>query len=374
METKFCLELMRGLEQLFEKKENYDVIIQAGEEPNVREIYAHSLILCCQSNYFRNNLKEKKDEKFILKKSNIPPQIFENILRFLYCGKINLNVESVSEILTLLKITNEFELYSLVKYIQEFLINNQKVFIQNNAIKFLENIFQCETFELIRNYCLEIISEIPDVLFKNNTFITLSSQMIEFILKQENLVLNEIEVWDNLIKWTHAQHPNISHDPSKWTKDEIEIMKRTTYRLIPLIRFQDISSDDYYKKVFPYEELLSKELKGEIMQFYLVSKSTKIISLLPSRPNKLKQPEYDSVIIESKHLAIFSSWIKKKNNFYYNVKNIPCNFNLLYRASRDGNTPAAFHQKCDNKGPTIVIAKVTNSKQIIGGYNPLYWD
>src|SRR5581483_4079309 len=83
---------------------------------------------------------------------------------------------------------------------------------------------------------------------------------------------------------------------------------------------------------------------------------------------------YDSVIIESQHFAIFSSWIEKKNDFHYNVRNIPYNFNLLYRASRDGNTIAAFHAKCDNRGATMVIVKVPNSEQIVGGYNPLYWD
>jgi hypothetical protein len=81
MESKFWPELMKDLEQLFENKENYDVIIQAGEEPNVQEIYAHSIILCCHSNYFRSNLKEKEDGKYILKKSNIPSKILENILR-----------------------------------------------------------------------------------------------------------------------------------------------------------------------------------------------------------------------------------------------------------------------------------------------------
>src|SRR5581483_1113133 len=44
------------------------------------------------------------------------------------------------------------------------------------------------------------------------------------------------------------------------------------------------------------------------------------------------------------------------------------------RASRDGNTVAAFHEKCDNKGATIVIAKIPNSEKIIGGYNPLFWE
>jgi len=88
------------------------------------------------------------------------------------------------------------------------------------------------------------------------------------------------------------------------------------------------------------------------------------------------QPQYiyDSIIIKPRHFAIFSSWIEKKNDSYYKGRNIPYGFNLLYRASRDGYTAAAFHSKCDDKGATIVIAKVKNSGQIIGGYNPLQWD
>ena len=50
--------------------------------------------------------------------------------RFLYCGKINLSVESGSDILTLLKTANEFELHSFVKHIQEFLVNNQFISIK----------------------------------------------------------------------------------------------------------------------------------------------------------------------------------------------------------------------------------------------------
>ena len=110
------------------------------------------------------------------------------------------------------------------------------------------------------------------------------------------------------------------------------------------------------------------------MQFYLVFNITKIVSSFQSRSRKLKQSEYDSVIIKPQHFAIFASWIEKKNDSDYNVRNIPYNFDLLYRSSRDGDTAAAFHIKCDNKGSTIVIAKIKNSEQIVGGYNPLDWN
>ncbi|CAG8853952.1 28070_t:CDS:1, partial [Gigaspora margarita] len=42
--------------------------------------------------------------------------------------------------------------------------------------------------------------------------------------------------------------------------------------------------------------------------------------------------------------------------------------------SLDGLSSQAFHQKCDNKGATITIAKAKNSDLLIGGYNPLDWN
>ncbi|RIA79105.1 hypothetical protein C1645_752151 [Glomus cerebriforme] len=79
-----------------------------------------------------------------------------------------------------------------------------------------------------------------------------------------------------------------------------------------------------------------------------------------------------SIIINRGHIALFANWIDRIER--KNIENIPYEFNLLYRASRDGNTAAAFHTKCDNKGATMVVLKIKNSEQIVGGYNPLFWD
>ncbi|CAB4377959.1 unnamed protein product [Rhizophagus irregularis] len=83
----------------------------------------------------------------------------------------------------------------------------------------------------------------------------------------------------------------------------------------------------------------------------------------------------NSDIVGLQHFAIFSSWIERKDDFYYDTETyIPYEFKLLYRANRDGYTSDAFHSRCDNKGATIVILKIPNSEQILGGYNPLQWD
>ena len=52
MSSKFLVELSNDYEKLFEKELGYDVIIYAGEEPNVKEIHAHSNILSIRSQYF----------------------------------------------------------------------------------------------------------------------------------------------------------------------------------------------------------------------------------------------------------------------------------------------------------------------------------
>ena len=109
------------------------------------------------------------------------------------------------------------------------------------------------------------------------------------------------------------------------------------------------------------------------MEFNIVPNMKPKANVAPPRKPTLKF-KLDSTLIKPEHVAIFSSWIDKKDSSHYNNKNIPYKFNLLYRANRDGNSAAPFHEKCDNKGATVVVAKIQNSEKIVGGYNPLFWD
>jgi hypothetical protein len=50
---------------------------------------------------------------------------------------------------------------------------------------------------------------------------------------------------------------------------------------------------------------------------------------------------------------------------------------LLYRGSRDGMTAAAFHDKCDGKGPTLVLVAGQSEGQpvcVFGGYAGASWE
>ena len=51
---------------------------------------------------------------------------------------------------------------------------------------------------------------------------------------------------------------------------------------------------------------------------------------------------------------------------------LPPRTELLYRASRDGWRPRTFHQKCDDRGSTVVILRAEGG-YVFGGYTPHSW-
>ncbi|UZO17336.1 uncharacterized protein OCT59_008693 [Rhizophagus irregularis] len=105
MQQELFSPFLNNLEKLFKSKKDYDVIIKAGEDNDQKEIYAHSNILRCQSDYFdtafSSNWAEKKDGKYIFKKPNVLPHIFEIIIRYFYCGQLDLNVKNGPDTLKL---------------------------------------------------------------------------------------------------------------------------------------------------------------------------------------------------------------------------------------------------------------------------------
>ncbi|GBC01280.1 hypothetical protein RclHR1_04120010 [Rhizophagus clarus] len=424
-------EVINDYEKLLENGNGHDVIICAdGNE----EIRAHSLVLSTRSQYFHTELfrenVEKRDGKIIFKRPDISSRLFKMILSFIYCGKIDLTAVEGFELIKLSIAVDDLNIRTLFPQIEDYLIKNQSTFLNQNAIEILETIYQRESFTKLRNFCLEKIYKEPKILFENDkfanlkapsvelvfkrndlnldeiigilsnydkfvllkepltellfkrndlnldrivsmlfnsdNFTNLKAPLLELIIKRDDLILEEIDVWNSLLKWGLAQNPNISQDCTKWNQEEINIMERTLHSFIPLVRFYYMSPEDFLDKIFPLKELLPRDLLNDLLTFHITpSRRANVNSIHPSRQLKI-----DSAIIQVKHIPIFASWIDKKEYSHY----IPYKFNLLYRANKDGNSALAFHNKCDNKGATLVVVKIPNSNHIVGGYNPLFWD
>src|SRR3954447_6529151 len=114
MAENFLSDLLQDIGQLFLTKDNYDLIIQAGEGQNTKEFFAHSLILSARSTYFKAALSKewmkKENGIIIIKKPNISPEIIELILKYLYTGIINFDNQNGAQLLKLLLATDELNL------------------------------------------------------------------------------------------------------------------------------------------------------------------------------------------------------------------------------------------------------------------------
>src|SRR5438046_7780679 len=124
----------------------------------------------------------------------------------------------------------------------------------------------------------------------------------------------------------------MTNDPTRWSKEDITKVERVLHRFIPLIRFYDIEPTVFFYRVYCYKDILPHDLIHDLLEFHIVPNKKHKINAPPSRnPFKL-----DSTLIETSHTPLFASWIDKKDSSYYNKKNVPYSFKLLYRSSSDG--------------------------------------
>ncbi|GES81001.1 BTB/POZ domain-containing protein [Rhizophagus clarus] len=326
MTYNFESRLSEALGKLFEIETDYNVIIHIGKEPNVKEFHAHSNILRCtvdlniSTKYYP--LKVLKKENILLRNQTFLLKFFTLFLsKYLYTDKVDIVNLSGTEILDFIIISDGLMLRKLTKFTEHFIIENHHQFLRNDPVGIIQTLYYCKAFINLLEFFMDKICSEPEILFNSDKFIQLSAPLLENILLRDDLNLNEIEIWEKLIKWGLAQEQSLDQDVSKWNKDDFNIFKRILYKFIPLIRFYEISSKDYFHKIKPYEKILSKKLRNNIIKYHMV-------------------PGYKPIYTP-----------RHSKNFLKN--------------NRDRNIAAAFHAKCDT---TIVIVEVKNSNQIIGGY------
>ncbi|CAJ0839544.1 11804_t:CDS:2 [Entrophospora sp. SA101] len=76
-------------------------------------------------------------------------------------------------------------------------------------------------------------------------------------LKLDGLQIEEIGLWNNILKWGLAQNPYF------------DLLANTLKNLIPLITISQISSTDFHNKIWPFRYILPDKMLEEIMTYHL---------------------------------------------------------------------------------------------------------
>ena len=195
----------------------------------------------------------------------------------------------------------------------------------------MNTIFNQPNYGKLRRHCIESFCEEPLPIFSLDDFLSLDKDILFELIEKDHLQINEIIIWDNLIKWGINQIPELENSSSiidEWTNENHEDLKNTLRNLIPLIRFLDISSDDFYDKVHPYERIISQKIYDEIISYHLkgtILKTTTLSSRI----------RLSSTIIEPRLVSIMANWIDKNDSKVYSI-NHKYRFNRIYLKSRDG--------------------------------------
>src|SRR6266480_1177730 len=188
----------------------------------------------------------------------------------MYNGVINIDNLDTNEILELLEAYDELCLDELINDLQNYLIKEEK-WIQQNIIHAHKVSFKHQTFNLLQDYCNELICDNPDVVLNSNNVATIEKSMLVSILKMNDLEIDEIDIWNCVIQWGSGQNEELWKNVSEWKKDDFKKLKYILDDIIPLIRLSRISRESFYDKVDPYKMIFDGNIY-EKLEYYFTEK------------------------------------------------------------------------------------------------------
>ncbi|CAG8492751.1 7241_t:CDS:2 [Diversispora eburnea] len=131
-----------------------------------------------------------------------------------------------------------------------------------------------ETFkEILKEFCLQEICENPQIIFGSSDYLRFNKTLLSHILRRDDLVMEEIEIWMNILKWSLSQNSlNVTLNELHHLSDqEFIVLKETMKDLIPYIRWAYISPSDFLHLIHPFGRLLPGTLYEQVLSFYLDS-------------------------------------------------------------------------------------------------------
>jgi hypothetical protein len=117
-----------------------------------------------------------------------------------------LTKQSGENILGLLISSDELLIEELFNHVQDYLIEKQTNWVQENFALVLHTVFQLASCKKLQDYCLKSICKNPEPFISSKTFPLLDKDVLFGLLKRDDLQIDEIDAWNCLIKWVLNKH------------------------------------------------------------------------------------------------------------------------------------------------------------------------
>ncbi|KAF0544540.1 serine-enriched protein [Gigaspora margarita] len=351
-----------------------DLTDQSGSNTLALLVAVDELLLNQLINHVQKHLIRKESnwlkENFVMALSTISKLQSCKEIQDYVMKTIELPINSKSDIQDLLAIANELTLIQLIDRIQVLLIKNEPSWFKEDLIGFLCNIFNDENYKKINDYIIYTICIDPEpLLFELTKFPTLERNIVLEFIKRDDLAVEEIDVWKYLVKWTTAQFSSLNGfnvDVNYWGENEFKLFKKNIEPFISYVRFCEITRDEFYYYVMPYEKALPENLYKSLIGYFMANLKVQNV-ILQSRNGLIGLISIDSAIIKRKHARIIIRWIERitaltKKRIYM--------FTCIYRATHCNFHSENFTEMLnDFSCSKVALIKVKDSDRIIGGFN-----
>src|SRR5205809_3929040 len=133
--------------------------------------------------------------------------------------------------------------------------------------------FENDSFLQLQKYCTDLISKEPNKIFNSPNFSSIPEKLLVTLIQNDNLQINEIQVWEHVIKWGLAQNPELPSDLTSFSKNDFNTLKNTLQQFIPFIKFHNLASKEFSRKLLPYRKILPKKLYNNLLEYFLKNDS-----------------------------------------------------------------------------------------------------
>jgi hypothetical protein len=189
--------------------------------------------------------------------------------RYIYGGRFSLEEYDTSDIIKILVTASELSLQELIPHLQSFLIKDKTNWLEQNFSLIFQISFEDDSFLDLQKFCTELMSKQPEKIFKSPDFTLISEKTVISLIRNDNIQMSEVQIWEHVLKWGIAQNPGLSSDPSNYSKEDFDALKNTLQQCIPFIKFIKFTSKEFLNKVYPYKKIIPKELYKNLIESFL---------------------------------------------------------------------------------------------------------
>ena len=244
----------------------------------------------------------------------------------------------------------------------------------NNLIKINEKIIKgVKSLEKEEKIMIKILSYISQMNKSQKEMKKLFRQLMKNLkisfIEEKRQINYEDYYFNGIPKPKNIEFKDISTNSFKmsWNIDDINILNLDKKELKFRIEIKKENENKDFIQVYEGKEnnfIINKLEKNTVYKIQICSIYEDLASDW-SEIHKIKTSNIDSNILNESERG--NEFLEKLYEW------IGCNkMELLYRGTRDGSRSNIFHNKCDNKGPTIILCK-NEKDNIFGGYSSISW-